>query len=175
MPSREMADEHERKQQLLVLVGPEGAGKTTLGRMLEQRLGARFVQVERVVQRVFAEGRGGAAGRITRAVLDELAVQAADNDLLVIEATGAAGESFFGVLRESYEALFVHVHAEQATCNARLRAREQAGRAAPSDELRARMYERSSQLAIPWDLELDNDGGLDARSVADAVRPLLRA
>jgi shikimate kinase len=172
-------DELARKQ-LLVLVGPKGSGKTTLGRMLEQRLSARFVHVERVAQRVLAECGGVAderyARRAQRAVLDELAVQAADSELLVIESSGASGEtrSFFATLRERYELLFVRVHAQRATCDARLAEREQASQVHVPPELIARMYELSNHVSLPWDLELDNDTGLDARSVAEAVRPLLR-
>ena len=40
----------------LVLVGPMGAGKSSLGRRLGERLGLRFVDVDRVI-----EGRAGAA------------------------------------------------------------------------------------------------------------------
>ncbi|MET0285109.1 MAG: hypothetical protein ABW352_11585 [Polyangiales bacterium] len=57
----------------------------------------------------------------------------------------------------------------------RLAPRDQPQQVQLSAERRARMYERTDRLSLPWDLELDNDVGLDARSVADAVRPLLRA
>lgn len=170
----------DERTQLLVLVGPKGAGKTTLGRMLEQRLGAHFIHVERIAQRILAECGGSVderyARRALRAILDELAVQAADNELLVIESTGASSETpgFFAALRERYEVLFVRVHAQRETCDARIAGRQQKDQVQLQPELIARMYELSIRLSLPWDLELDNDVGLDARAVVDAVRPLLR-
>jgi hypothetical protein len=112
--------------------------------MLEQRLGARFVSAPR------------------SELLRELEKQAAYSDLLVIESTGE-NEREFESLRARFEVLFVRVHAERTTCDAR------------SSEPDAEEYERSSSIPLPWDLELYNEMGLDARSVVDAVRPLLRA
>ncbi len=138
--------------QLLLLMGPEGSGKTTLGRMLEQRLGAHFVHI------------------------DELAPNEATHELLVVECNGTSFESdCFATLRERYEVLYVRVHAEHATCSARIAERARTSHEQLAPEQTARSYERSSSLSLPWDLELDNDAGLDARSVADAVRPLLRS
>lgn len=164
-------------KQLLILVGPKGAGKTTLGCMLEQRLGACFVRVERIAERALADSGGVADERhVRRAILDELSAQAAQHDLLIIESTGASSETaaFFDALRAHFEALFVRVHAQRATCDARMAGRAQHEQVQLPDAQISRMYELSSGLSLPWDLELDNDLGLDARSVADAVRPLLR-
>lgn len=167
-------------KQLLILVGPKGSGKTTLGRMLEQRLGACFVHVEPIAQRVLAECEGvldeRCARRTIHAILEELTTEAAHHDLLILESTGASSETaaFFDALRARFEVLFVRVHAQRATCDARLKSRDQSDHVPLPDALISRMYELSSGLSLPWDLELDNDLGLDARSVADAVRPLLR-
>ena len=54
-----------------MLVGPKGAGKTTLGRFLEIEPGVQFLEVERIAKRVLAEMGGTIDERYARRAFDE--------------------------------------------------------------------------------------------------------
>jgi shikimate kinase len=45
-----MSEQHERSEGPVVLVGPPSSGKTTIGRLLAERLGADFVDVDTVIE-----------------------------------------------------------------------------------------------------------------------------
>lgn len=168
------------RAQLLILVGPKGAGKTTLGRILEQRLGVHFLHVEPIAQRVLAACGGVVdehyARRSFQAILDAVDAAARACGALVIESTGASTESgsFFAALRERCDVRLIRVHAARATCDARIAARDPTHQVQVPPELVAKMYERSVALSLPWDLEFDNDASLSPDALVAAVRPLLR-
>jgi shikimate kinase len=164
---------------VIVLVGPKGAGKTTLGRMIETSLGARFVEVEAIARRVLLESGGRIDERYARLTFDAVAAEldalAPSSPLLVIETTGAStGTSdLLAALRARHTVRLVRIDARADVCDVRIAARDASRHVAVPPGLVRDMYLRSTSLTLPWDLVLDNNEPLTASAVAAAIRPLV--
>lgn len=165
---------------LVVLVGPKGSGKTTIGRILEERLGAHFLDVEAIAKRVLAAAGNTIDEAYARRAFAEI-VSAIDREaradrILVIETTAAseATAAFLGELRRRYDVGLARIHARRETCEARIAAREQERQIQVSRELMRAMHERSIALELPCDLEVDNDPAKSADEIIRAFTPLLR-
>jgi shikimate kinase len=164
---------------LILLVGPKGAGKSTIGRMIEAELGARFVEVEAIAKAVLAQSGGtideGYARRAFAAIVAHLATLAPAHPLLVIETTGASSGTaeLLAALRAQHTVRIVRVDARADLCDARIASRDAARHVAVPAGLVREMYLRSTSLELPWDLVLDNNGPLTAAEVARAVAPLI--
>lgn len=169
------------RPQLLVLVGPKGSGKTTIGRMLDTKLGLYFLPVEEIALQVLAERGGRVDEQYAKAAFDAILVALervfAETRRVVIEATGASDESaaYFAELQARYDTRFVRILAGRATCEQRLRTRDAGGHVAISPELAARMHERSERLELPWALTVDNESSLSPSTLLAAVERLLHS
>ena len=123
-----------------VLIGPKGAGKSTLGRLLEERRGVRFLDVEAIFLALpEAEERVAATG--------------GDCSL---ELTGASPftEGLLDRLRAGYRTRVVRVAAPLDECQRRVRSR--AGSHLPaSDELVERVYGLSDAWEITDAVRVD--------------------
>lgn len=177
--ARPPSSPRRERNRLIVLVGPKGSGKTTIGRMLEQRLGARFIAVEAVAKRVLAEMGNVVDERYARRAFEEIVREleqaARAHAVMVIESTGASSETaaFFAALRERFDVRFVRVRATRDTCADRIETRDQSAQIQVSRELVEQMYERTAALELAWDLELDNERPLSAEEVTSACAPLV--
>lgn len=164
---------------VIVLVGPKGSGKTTLGRMLERGGRAHFLEVEAIAQRVLAQSGGvideAYARRAFAAILDEVHALAAEHPLLVLETTGAsdAAGAFLAELAARHELRLVRVLAGEATCAARIAARDPSRQVAVTPEMIRAMHERTAALSLAWDAELHNDPPLAEEDVLRVLAPLL--
>lgn len=105
--------------QRIFLVGPMGAGKSTIGRLLAQRLGWAFVDLDADIERrcganipwIFdVEGEEGFRARET-AVLEELSLE--DNTVLATGGGAVLSERNRKVLRERGLVVFLKASAEQ--------------------------------------------------------------
>jgi shikimate kinase len=154
----------------VVLVGPKGAGKTTIGRMVEAALGARFVDVEAVAKRALAEAGGAIdeayARRAFGMILEEVEAAARGAPAVVLETTGASAETprFLAALRERFETVLVRVTASHAVCERRIQV---------GPDLVREMHARSLALSLAWDVEIDNEAGVGEAEVVRALRPYL--
>jgi shikimate kinase len=167
------------RKKAVVLVGPKGSGKTTIGRMVEAALGARFIEVEAVAQRALAEAGGvineSYARRAFELILEATDAVAREAPAIVLETTGASDETprFLAALHERFNVVLVRVLASRAVCECRIQARDQARQIQVSPDLIREMHARSLALSLPWDVEIDNDAGVGSSEVAHLLRPHL--
>lgn len=163
---------------LVVLVGPKGAGKSTIGAFLAVELGIRFLRVEPLFLEV--RGRLGASHpeyeqRGFEAVLAALRHALASDETVCFESTGAS-EHFGWLLSELREVARVHlvrVVATPAQCVERIRGRDASIHIPVSDDDVERVNALAARVVLPWSAEVDNGGAFDGRHVAGTVRRLL--
>ena len=165
--------------QVIVLVGPKGAGKTTLGRVLEREPGVHFLEVESIAKRVLADMGGVIDERYAREAFAAIVVavdsMAGSYPTIVLETTGASTETpaFIDALRRLRSVRLVRIVAPAETCATRIAQRDSSRQVdVPPDLIRA-MHERTEALRLPWDLELTNDPPLTDEQVRAAFRHIL--
>ncbi len=170
----------QERARMVVLVGPKGSGKTTIGRMLERHPGVHFLNVETIARRVLEAMGKVIDENYARRAFDEIlsAIRSIEeqHEVIVIETTGASEETprFLAALGERYDLRLVRIHARPETCAARIHSRDQSAQIQVSAELIEEMLKRSMALSLPWDLEIDNDPAMPAEEVERAFAPLLR-
>lgn len=166
------------RSHVIVLVGPKGAGKSTIGALLEREMGMSFVRVEPIylgmlrshpnVDPALLEPVGFAA------ILQELDRVAGSEGAVCIESTGAAGyfPTFLAQLQARHRVTLVRVNAPAGTCVERVRTRDAVGHIPVSDERVREINRAADGVRLAWDVEVDNSG---ERSAEDVARELARA
>lgn len=163
---------------LVVLVGPKGAGKTTLGRALESELGVPFVPVEPLFIALRAS-LGADSPDLERrgfeAVRDAVRETLAAHGAACFETTGASTRTAW-LLEDLASVAAVHpvrVLATPEQCLARFAARDAAGHIPVPLGQVERINALAAQVALPWAAEVDNRGPLDVTGLVAAVRTWL--
>ncbi len=167
-------------KQVLVLVGPKGAGKSTIGHVLATDLGLHFLRVEPIFLDVRAQlgashSQFEAAG--FQAVLTALREALVQHDIVCFETTGASTHVswLLEALRQEARVLLVRVLAAPDQCLSRIRARDASIHIPVSDDQIERINAIALTVVLPWTAELDNRGPLDRTFVVSTVRSLLTA
>lgn len=170
----------QAQARVILLVGPKGAGKTTLGRMLARKTGVHFLEVEVIAKRVLASLGGVINEDYAKLAFEEIvreveAISGAHR-VIVIETTGASERtaSFIEALRRIHHVHLVRVHARAESCARRIAERDSSRQVDVPAELIREMQERTLQLQLQWDLEVDNDPPLAVDQVLLAFEPVLR-
>jgi hypothetical protein len=164
---------------VLLLVGPKGAGKTTIGSMLARRLDVAFLRVEPIYLDVVRRHPGTDAAELEPAgfgaILDALDREAANHPVVCLESTATAGffAEFLRRLRSRHDVRIVRVLAPPRACVARVRGRDATDHIPVSDDRLADINRAAERVELPWDLVLDNSGPLREREIVDAVSALL--
>lgn len=167
------------RPRLIVLVGPKGSGKTSIGRRLGERPGVLFIEVEAVAKGVLAE-MGGVideryAARAFDAIFEHVCARADEAPTLVMETTGAADSASHLIdrLRARFNVVLVRITASAARCDERMAARDPAPQI-PVDPVMVRaMFERTAALDWPFALTVDNDSGRTREEVAAEIERCL--
>ncbi len=163
---------------VLVLVGPKGAGKTTIGHILAADLGLHFLRVEPL----FLEGRarlGSSHPQLEavgfQAVLNAVRDALGRDEVVCFETTGASAcvASLLEALQSEARVLLVRVLAAPEQCLTRIHSRDASIHIPVSDDQIERINAIAHTVAFPWTAELDNRGPLDRASIVAAVRSLL--
>lgn len=164
---------------VVVLVGPKGSGKSTVGRSVATAFGGTFIEVEATAKRVL-ERSGGVideayAKRAFEAIAAEIDAAAERASWVVFETTGASAETggFLERLGRRHRLRLVRLRARAETCAARIAARDPTRQIAVDDALVRQMHAASERFEAAWDLDLDNDSPLGPGALVEAFRPLL--
>lgn len=167
------------RAEIWLLVGPKGAGKTTIGRILERAVGAHFLEVELIAKRVL-DSTGGAidedyARQAFEAIAAEVLAVSDGCRMVVLETTGASTEtaSFIARLRRDHVVRLVRVHSKAETCAKRIATRDSSRQVEVPVELVRQMHERTEALHLDWNLEVENDPPLSSEEILQALEPLL--
>ena len=163
----------DRCKSLYMLIGPKGSGKTTIGTILEQRLGLRFLRVEPIWLQFMAAPVAGKSG--WDVVREHIGREFETTDHLVIESLGAGEEfaAFRAILGTCYRLRMVKVVADLEECLRRVRERDSASHIPVSDE-RVIEYNRiAAQVRFDGDLVIDNNDPASAETIVRHFGKLL--
>lgn len=163
------------RSHVILLVGPKGSGKTTLGGLLGRELGLIFLRVEPIYLRVLRDNPAVDPASLEPvgfgAILEEVNRSAELRPVVCIESTGTAGyfPEFLTQLQARHRVTLVRVSAPAETCVARVRERDSADHIPVSDD-RVREINRVVEgVNLPWDLEVDNSGERTVEEVAREI------
>jgi predicted ABC-type ATPase len=167
--------------QILILLGPNGVGKTTIGQMLQTAFECEFVSIELFFMQHYPSYEEYRQHR-QQAYLDfeqylRALVARAEKHPLVFEEVGASEVSFklISNLQRDYRVSLVSVMASEATCLERVKARGSQANFPKSPgfvlEVRNR-YLNETFARYQFSLTLENEG-LSLEQVAELFRPLL--
>ena len=156
---------------VVILVGPKGAGKSTIGRQLSRASGVVFVDVEAIFRQL-ADPADVAAGY--RQVAQEVEARLRQGAIATLEITGAApqSEALIERLRERSHVLLVRLLAPVDLCWSRVTSRDASRHLPASEELVRRVHAVSEALSWKFDLTIDTAQNDVTRSVS-SIRELL--
>jgi len=163
---------------VVLLVGPKGAGKSTIGDLLSNELGLCFLRVEPLFLELRStlgpshpefETRGLAS--VVEQVKDELS----RCDTVCIESTGASAHLpwFLGQLSLHAKVLPVRVLALPDQCLTRVRTRDTSIHIPVSDDQVERINALAGLVELPWAAELDNRGPFDPAAICLTIAQML--
>jgi gluconokinase len=164
---------------IVVLIGPAGAGKTTVGTALAESLGWRFVDAddlhspENLVRLAHGESLTDADRAPWLASIRELIERAIGNDASIVLACSALKRSYRVALlprakRDAGQLRFVYLKANPERLNTRLRSRE--GHFAPPELLASQLATLEEPTPDEGVLTVDGE-----RPFAELVAQLRRA
>eukprot|EP00981_Chlorochromonas_danica_P004933 scaffold988_cov165-Ochromonas_danica.AAC.35 len=166
---------------LVLLMGLKGSGKTTVGEVLEKRLGIKYLAIEPIYKDI-SERDPSLQGyaleqKVYQRVLDDLDGLALAYPTLCIETTGVAltFQKLLGALQEGYRVILVRIHAPPERCLERARSCSRSFHlpAVNEDHLRE-INEKAAKLTLPWEIEIDNTNHeIDEEAIVEAVRKVL--
>ena len=161
-------------KRLIVLVGPKGAGKSTIGQLLEVRLGIPFIRVEPVYMQV-RTALGPEHPDLERqgfqAILNHLAQALSSMEIICFETTGASEYTLWLLVELSKlaEVLPVQVQAEPSQCLARIHRRDASIHIPISDSDIEYINAVAEQVTMPWAAVIDNRGAMDEALILDTI------
>ncbi len=164
-------------KKVIVLVGPKGAGKTTIGRFLEAELGIEFFCVEPLFLEVRAR-LGASHPDLERqgfeAVLASLGDALARSAVVCFDSTGASARFpwLLSELGKLARVVLIRVLADPAQCLERVRQRNAALHIPIADAAIERINDVAARVELPWDAKLDNRGEFDGVAIRAAIRKI---
>ncbi|MBL0211186.1 MAG: AAA family ATPase [Holophagaceae bacterium] len=165
-------------KKIVILVGPKGAGKSTIGQLLATELGLHFLRVEPLFLRVRAElgaSHPDFEPRGLASVLASVKEALSLHEAVCIESTGASTH-LPGFLDEASglgQVLLVRVLARPDQCLERIRTRDTSIHIPVSDDQIQRINALAAQVDLPWAAQLDNRGAFDPPGICRTISALL--
>lgn len=167
-------------KQVIVLVGPKGAGKSTIGTLLSKELGIHFLRAEPL----FLEARehlGTSDASVERRGFESVLAAVSDalgrHDTVCFESTGVSRHLSWVLdqLRPKARVLPVRVVATVNQCLSRIYSRETAIHIPVSDDRIEAINALAAEVTFPWSAELDNRGDFDRDHIKTTIANLLRS
>ncbi len=148
------------------LIGPKGAGKTHIGRVIEAGTGIPFLHVEKIWLELQKGGDGWDA--VARAAEDLLQT----HDQILMESLGLTTgfTCLVQTLAEKHCLRFVKVFAPSEVCLQRIARRNPLDHIPHSSEEIKKYNLQAAGVSLPWQLELVNYPPLRAESILEAWR-----
>jgi len=163
--------------QVIILVGPKGSGKTTIGALLASEFGIQFVRVESLFLEVGAH-IGSSHPSFERCgferVLSTLRRTLSQHDSVCFESTGASQHFLWLVneLAHIASVFLVRIVATQDQCTDRIRNRNPLLHIPVSDDRVAEINSRAVTVNLAWAAEIDNSGPLNCQDILSTIRHL---
>jgi cytidylate kinase len=163
---------------IVVLVGPKGSGKSTIGDLLARELRIEFLRVEPHFLKVRAElgaDHPDYERRGFEAVRDAICEAVRDHDVVCFESTGASVHVpwLLSELAKIARVLPVRIIAEADQCLARIGSRDASIHIPVSDDQVERINAIAAKVVLPWAAEVDNRGALATTGIVEIVRRLI--
>lgn len=163
------------RPRLVILVGPRGSGKTTLGSSLSEVFPVHFLLVESNLELSIGEDMSQNNTRkykseqdASQGVLNQLIEASKLYPVLLIESTGAELASELGKYKRLFDVSLVRVRAPLEVCLARARIRDKAG----GEEVNA-SNQAAQSLSVEWALTFENLDPLPSKAqIRNTFAPL---
>ena len=155
---------------LYILIGPKGAGKTYIGRLVDRHTDIRFIRVE-PIWLTLQPGEDG--WKKVEATID---AAFGNHDKLMIESLGAGREfqTFHAALAAKYAIRLIRVVAGLDTCFARVKNRDSADHINVSDEKVIEYNKIAATVKYDWALEIRNDPAASDTDILAAIQSISR-
>lgn len=150
---------------LYLLIGPKGAGKSYIGMLAHQHTDIFFIRVEPIWLNLQSGENGW------KKVESEIDTVIQSHNKIMVESLGV-GEGFRGfyaALAKKYSIKMIRVHADLATCFARVKSRNKAGHIPVSDDKVLEYNKIAATVAYDWDLEINNNGSVSDADLLSAI------
>jgi shikimate kinase len=153
---------------LIVLLGPPGAGKTHLGRRIQESLGFAFRDVEQELlerygsREAFVKDKSTALAAQERELRSRLASSPVP---IILESTGLSDGPMLARLRQEFPVLWIKVDAPRELCVARVQSRPAGGNFSNDPQQAGEFHDfwrREVEPRYSFDLEVVTDGSPDA-------------
>jgi len=151
----------KNKKKIFILMGPKGSGKSYIGRLIQRRLGIKFILIEKIFKRIQRE----------RAVLNKSFLKEGyalvgqkinktleNTDALVFESTGAFPffKTLLSRLTRHRNVKLIYLDVPFGICLKRIKARSQRNHLAMSAETIRNVYQKNKKLKYKYDLYIKN-------------------
>lgn len=160
---------HRRKEkpEIIILIGPKGAGKSYIGRLIEKTYGCHFLHVELIFLDVQKRGLPFEEYVTTGYRLVHEAVEALvqQKQCVIFETIGIA-DAFLELLtslKKKYVVCLIQVRVPLHTALERVLSRDQTHQIQLDKEVIVHMNEQSLRVKLEYDLILENEQATDAQ------------
>ena len=146
---------------LYLLIGPKGAGKSYISRLMEREFGIYFFRIEdiwlRLEKRKLKKSEKVRVGRVE--IIKNLDRLFRKNKAIIIESTGTS-ENFYQFvtsLKARYKVVLIKVSADPKICMERIRKRDYFSHVPYEHKELVRINKLASRIEFDYDYLLDNN------------------